>query len=349
MLVQPLVSSGYLGEAIAKAVVNLQYAQNPELEKRFGPEGRVKCYQDACFHVAYLLEAADQERPDVFVSYTSWTKGLLKGMGITVEHLAAHLRILREVTDEMLSGERHAHARIAIDQALAKLPDLSNGSDSYLLDSNPLLDLAQRYLSALLERRRDEAVQMILAAVENTTSIREIYLHVFQPVQREIGRLWQLGHINVAQEHYGTAVTQLAMSQLYAYVFASKRTGKTFVASCVGDELHEIGMRMVADFVEMEGWDTIYLGANLPTNNIISAVVDNKADVLGLSATIPFHVGYVRDIVAAVRSTPGADSTRVIVGGYAFGEGGSDWRKTGADAYAVDAVGAVVALAAETK
>jgi hypothetical protein len=37
------------------------------------------------------------------------------------------------------------------------------------------------------------------------------------------------------------------------------------VAACVSGELHEIGVRMLCDLLEMEGWNTIYLGANVPT------------------------------------------------------------------------------------
>ncbi|MDZ7776615.1 MAG: hypothetical protein U5L09_13885 [Bacteroidales bacterium] len=54
------------------------------------------------------------------------------------------------------------------------------------------------------------------------------------------------------------------MSQLYPYIFNSQRVGKSMVAATVGGELHEMGIRMVADFFEMEGWDTWYLGANAP-------------------------------------------------------------------------------------
>ena len=42
------------------------------------------------------------------------------------------------------------------------------------------------------------------------------------------------------------------------------------VATCIGGELHEIGIRMVADFFEMEGWDTYYLGANTPADAVVA-------------------------------------------------------------------------------
>ncbi|WP_440120087.1 hypothetical protein [Paenibacillus sp. QZ-Y1] len=36
------------------------------------------------------------------------------------------------------------------------------------------------------------------------------------------------------------------------------------VAACVGSEQHEIGLRMLTDVFEMEGWDTYYLGQMFP-------------------------------------------------------------------------------------
>ncbi|CCQ74734.1 B12-binding domain-containing protein [Magnetospira sp. QH-2] len=344
MLVQPLSGYGSIGEAIAAAVVDLQYERDPSLEGRYGKTGRSKCIQDSRFHVGYLLEAADQDRPDVFLSYAAWVKAVLGRFGVGHPDLADHFAIMREVVADRLAGDQRTCALAALDAAIRQLPHMPDEPQSYLRDDNPLAGLARDYLAALINRQRDQAMTLIKGAISDTVTVRDIYIHVFQPVQREVGRLWQLGEISVAQEHYGSAVTQLVMSQLYSYIFSGERVGKTFVAACVGDELHELGMRMVADFMEMEGWDTVYLGANMPMEEIVGAVVENKADALGLSATLPFHVGRVRDIVTAVRADPSARDVLVIVGGYAFGEGGGDWRITGANAYAADAAGAVRTL-----
>ena len=220
----------------------------------------------------------------------------------------------------------------------------SDISQSFLAGDNDVCNLARSYLSLLLQNRSREAFVAVKAQLDAGLSIRDVYLKVFQPVQREVGRLWELGQLSIAQEHYVTAATQVVMSKLYPYVMASARIGKTFVAACVGDELHELGMRMVADFVEMEGWDTIYLGSNLPLNEIPKAVIDNRADALGLSATLPSHVDDVRDLVSRLRADVKTRSVHVIVGGYAFGEGRADWSTTGANSYARDANEAVVCL-----
>lgn len=156
-----------------------------------------------------------------------------------------------------------------------------------------------------------------------------------------IGRLWQTNRISVAQEHYCSATTQLIMSQLYPHIFATAKKGRTLVATCVAGDLHEIGVRMVADFFEMDGWKTFYLGANTPHAGVIATLVERKADVLAVSATMPFHVEAVRDLIRAVRQHPTVGKVTIVTGGHPFNHDPDLWRKLGADGSAPDAQRAI--------
>jgi len=202
-------------------------------------------------------------------------------------------------------------------------------------------DLARAYLGALLSGDRHRASDIVLAAVEAGTSVRDVYLRVFQPVQHEVGRLWQTNQVSVAQEHFITAATQMVMSQLYPRIFRSTKIGRRLVATCVGGELHEIGVRMVADFFEMEGWDTYYLGASTPAASILDTIAAREADVLAVSTTITYNVGELRDLVAEVRASHVAADLRILVGGRPFNLDPELWRRVEADGYAPDALGAI--------
>jgi methanogenic corrinoid protein MtbC1 len=173
--------------------------------------------------------------------------------------------------------------------------------------------------------------------------VKEIYLHVFQASQREIGRLWQTNRLSVAQEHYCTAATQLIMAHLYPRIFRTEKNGRRLVATSIAGELHEIGGRFVADFFEMEGWDTYYLGANSPTPAVVQALAERKAHVLAVSATMTFHVRAVGELVAAVRASEELRDVKIMVGGYPFNVEPELWRRVGADAYAADASEAIAA------
>ena len=209
------------------------------------------------------------------------------------------------------------------------------------LRDTPFFEIAEAYLEALLTADRGGAHRIITDALRDGLAIRDLYLSVFQPVQHEVGRLWLLNRVSVAEEHFCTAATQTIMSELYPQIISSNRTGRSLVAACVGSELHEIGVRMVADFFEMEGWDTYYIGAGISIEQIISAIEQRKPDLVALSATMTHHIVKVQEIVSAIRSAFPATTPRIMVGGLPFNMTPDLWRTVGADTWASDAARAV--------
>lgn len=324
---------------LAEHIVDLQYARQPEVWKPYGSAGREKSVRDAGYHLTYLAEAVEADDPALFSEYLAWVKALFAGLKFPEDVLPVTLECTRQALNEMLLPEEAAPALTVLAAGMQALGSAPETPPPFLAEDAPLSALAQEYLEALLRADRRAASQMILAAVESGTSLRDIYLHVFQPVQREVGRLWQTNQISVAQEHFCTAATQMVMSQLYPYLFTGERKERSAVVACVDGELHELGARMVADFFEMGGWDSTFLGANTPPESVIRMTQERRADLLALSATMTFHVGRVRDLIAALRAA--SSTTRVLVGGYPFNISPGLWRKVGADGYAPDAAGAV--------
>ncbi len=214
---------------------------------------------------------------------------------------------------------------------------------SFIDGKEPLAALARQYLETLLRGERRVASKLILDTVRDGVTVQDIYLSVFQPCQHEIGRLWQTNQVSVAQEHYCTAATQLIMSQLYPHIFATEKTGRSLVATCVGGELHEIGVRMVADFFEMDGWDTYYLGANSPANGLLETIESQQADLLAISATMTFSINAITDLIAHVRASDAGKEVRILVGGRPFNIATDLWQRVGADGCAPNAQTAIVA------
>lgn len=271
--------------AIAAALVERQFSERPELAMRYGPVGREKCLQDANYHLAYLADAMSAGTPALFGNYVAWAKVMLGKRNIPVEDLARHLELTRTVLGEMLAGDTGALAVEYVSAGLAQLQSFPVDLPTCLHEDAPHAGMAFEYLDALRKGERHVASKLVLDAAAAGTPVRELYLHVFQAAQYEVGRLWQTNQMTVAEEHYCTAATQLIMAQLYPYVFASEKTGGTLVATCVAGDLHEIGIRMVTDFFEMDGWNTYYLGASTPAQAVVDTVVQQQAQVLAISAT----------------------------------------------------------------
>lgn len=215
---------------------------------------------------------------------------------------------------------------------------------SFIDPAQPMAQLAREYLESLLTGDRGHAARIVLEAVEDGTDIRDVYLRVLEPAQREIGRLWQVGEIGVAKEHFCTAVTQLVISRLSPMVFQTERNGRRMTAVCAGPELHEVGLRIVSDFFELAGWDTDYLGGFLPPADVVSMVRERPPDLLAISVTMRDHVESASELIRAVRSMDAANRPAILVGGYTFNAERALWREIGADGYGTDA-GEAVALA----
>ncbi|EDN69787.1 cobalamin B12-binding [Beggiatoa sp. PS] len=218
-------------DSLAIGIMEKHYALHPEFEERYGKKGRIKCLEDANYHLTYLSEAIAASHPSLFANYVAWAKVLLTGIGISAQDLTANLEIVRDVLTEKLPEEMELLINEYIDEGLTQLPSLPSKLPTCIEEAEPHANLAQQYLDTLLRGERHIASRLILDAVnKDKISVKDIYLHVFQSSQYEIGRLWQMNKISVAQEHYCTAATQLIMSQLYSHIFCYRKA-KSYASS----------------------------------------------------------------------------------------------------------------------
>jgi MerR family transcriptional regulator, light-induced transcriptional regulator len=298
-----------------------------------------RCRRDVGYHFDYLREALAASDPSLFVHYAGWVRTLLVGLGLPAEATIDTLRAMRDAIKTDLSGAPGEIAASFVTVALRHVESSHDQPPSYLVHDTPLGQLGQEYLARLLQGDRRKATALIMNAVESGISVRDLYIQVFQPSQQEVGRLWQLNQVSVAQEHYCTAATQLIMSQLYPYIFSTARVGRRMVATSVGGELHEIGIRMVADFFEMEGWDTFYLGANTPAESVVQAVAEYDAELLAVSVTLTPHIPKAAQLIDLVHHS--ALHPKIMVGGYPFNVSPHLWQKVNADGFAPSADEAV--------
>jgi methanogenic corrinoid protein MtbC1 len=326
-------------DELAEQVTERHFQRHPELVERYGPQGRARCREDNGHHLDYLQQAVATGQQQLLDNYIVWARVLLQHLGIPSDDLRDNLGLLLEVVHESAPDELRTEVSTPLADVLGRFESLPSTVDTFIDPRRPHAGLARRYLDLLLAGQRRQAGQLVMQAADDGMALADIYVDVFQVVQYEVGRLWQLNEVSVAQEHYCTAATQLVMSQLYPRLFGAEPNGLVLVTACVSGDLHEMGARMLTDFFEMEGWDTYYLGANTPSRSLATLVRDNDADLVALSATMVAHVPRVADAIEAIRAlSPGMP---IMVGGYPFLQAPDLVGSVGADATAVDAREAV--------
>lgn len=331
-------------QEIAEKIVDSQYSQCPAFWKPYGSAGRRLSIRDAGYHLPFLNESVSAGNPNIFIEYVRWVKKLFRGLNFPDTVMIATLECTEAVLETYLSPDQmqvvSKYIRAGITE-MANEPEIDN---SFIMADSPLYNLSLEFHESLVRGDKKTASQLISRAVDNNVPIREIYLHVFQVSQYEVGRRWLRSEISVAQEHFCSAATQMIMSQLYPYIFSGDRSGKSMVAASIGGELHEIGIRMVSDFFEMDGWNTYYLGANSPTSSILDAVKRHKSSVLALSIAMPYHGRLLKQAIEEIRAHSMGSDLKILVGGNAVNRRNGDFEAFGADGFAADA-GSAVTLA----
>ena len=326
-----------LPELIMKEQLKIQ----PKLKEIYTERYKRLYLEDIRFHLSYLAESIAVEEPILYNEYMSWAKTFFSTLPIDEYDIILNFKIIRDSLETSLNSDlsaitsRYMNAGIEVFKSTSIIPT------SFIKESNPLNLLASEYLSFLLAGNKKAAQDIIMKTVEEGTPIKDIYLNVFQITQDETGRLWQLNKINVAQEHFITAATQLIMSQLYPYLFTSEKKKKSIIISCVQGELHEIGARMVADLFELVGWDSYYFGANTPNSSIVKAIDTYRPDIFAISVTMTYNLSSVIELIESIRKEPNANYVKILVGGYPFNLTTNLWKNIGADGSAQNALEAI--------
>ena len=171
------------------------------------------------------------------------------------------------------------------------------------------------FLAALLARDSAQARRVVEDALEQGVPIPDIYLEMLDPALREVGHRWAMGALNVAEEHYATAVAQSILDGLSRRLRRAPKDGRLAVVSGTPEELHAVGLRMVADFLEADGWEVLLLGPGAPAHDIASLVESEQPDLVALSTAT---AGVIDGVVEVLRALQALEPRPCIVAGGQF-------------------------------
>ena len=174
----------------------------------------------------------------------------------------------------------------------------------------------EQYLAALLAGDRAQCARIVQELVSADTPVKHIYTELFQRSQYRVGELWECQRISVAVEHLATAITERMLTLVYPQVFSGSARDRTIIIACVADEYHQLGGRMIADFCELRGWRSPFLGANTPLPDLLQLIEERRPDLLGLSLSIYFNLPSLLKALDAVSGK--YPDLPILVGGQAF-------------------------------
>lgn len=319
-------AAGYAG-----LTASLLLERHAGIAKRYEPDGFAAWKAQLQQWLLDLSAAVAAGEPKLFEARMLWTRDAFVARQTPIDDLLAALAALRDILRERLPEDSAETAVPAVDRALEAVANPQAEQADNLGPDRPG-KLALSYLETILRGRPREAIEQMLREVDGGTSVKDAYLNVLIPAQREVGRMWHAGDLGIAEEHVITMTTQRAMALLCERGRTSARKDQTVVLGCVAGNVHALGICAISDFFEMEGWRAVNLGPDVPSEEIARSVQLFDADVLLLSAALAPHLKAAQQAIARVRNLE-QRNVKIIVGGSAFEEVPDLWRKVGADGY----------------
>lgn len=203
-----------------------------------------------------------------------------------------------------------------------------------------MFDFAE-LVNSVVEGDVPKAAEFTRKALGTQISAKEILDNGLLPAMDRVGNSFEGGEIFLP-ELLMAGDAMKASIELLRPELAKKGAsyaGRYAIGTVQGD-LHDIGKNIVILMLEGNGWDVVDLGTDVSPEQFCDVIKKSDFDILGLSALLTFTMPMMAETISNLKEAGLRSKVKVMIGGAPVTPSFAD--KIGADAYARDAVEAVV-------
>jgi methanogenic corrinoid protein MtbC1 len=130
------------------------------------------------------------------------------------------------------------------------------------------------------------ALEAALAQAARSLSIPLLLRDVIGALMRVIGERWREGSLRPCHEHMASTQIRFFLGNLLLHS-AITGTGPLLVVATPAGQRHELGALIVAVTAAQAGWSPLYLGADVPSDELAFAATERQAAAVALSLSYP--------------------------------------------------------------
>lgn len=200
--------------------------------------------------------------------------------------------------------------------------------------------MTQQLVELIADMREEEALDRAASLLEAGTPALDV-LDACRQAMETVGSRFEQGTYFVPELILAgemlREITEMAKPRLDTDVEAPTR-GKVVLGTVQGD-IHDIGKDIVHFMLDVNGFEVVDLGVDVPVETFVDSVRDETPEVVALSGFLTLAYDAMRDTVGALEAKGLRDDVKVMIGGGAVDEQVCAY--AGADAFGDDAMDAV--------
>lgn len=193
-----------------------------------------------------------------------------------------------------------------------------DGASAESIDSTNLVqpcccaERIDRLINAFSSFDNRSAEELLAVPLRNMPG-EQVCRGLLLPLLLELGERWHRGEISVAVEHFGSTLVRNKLMAILDEIRPKERRYQVLCA-CPPGELHEMGLLLFALDAASQGWDPIYLGANVPVGDLLETARKLHPSLVALSFVTRPEPSELRRLLGEV--TRGlAGISHLLVGG----------------------------------
>lgn len=158
-----------------------------------------------------------------------------------------------------------------------------------------------------------EQVASLLRAEYLQRGMHGFILHSVAPLLRTVGELWGSGKLFIYQEHFLSQQLIRFLNVEIDQLLKTATKPQVLLATLPGEK-HTLGLLMVAALLASQGISAVYLGGEVPMDQIEKAVQDFKVDIVGITFSAAYLYKNIRSHLIELRALL-PDSVEIWTGG----------------------------------
>lgn len=199
--------------------------------------------------------------------------------------------------------------------------------------------MSQELIDAITEMREEDALQLATEQLDGGVSPLAI-LDDCRTAMDVVGKRFEKGESFIPELMLAGEMLASISKVVKPRMQSSEATKKlgTIVLGTVAGDIHDIAKDIVGFMLDINGFEVIDLGVDVPVEKFVEAVRNSGAQIVALSGFLTLAFDPMKDTVAALKAA-GYKNVKVMIGGGQIDDQIREY--TGADAYGRDAMAAV--------
>jgi methanogenic corrinoid protein MtbC1 len=200
--------------------------------------------------------------------------------------------------------------------------------------------MSKKLVNAIADMEEEKALKLVREMVEGGSEPMAI-LDAAKEAMAIVGQRYDAGEYFLPELMLaGEMMSQIAdvVKPELAKLPEVKRRGKVVIGTVAGD-IHDIGKDIVTFMLDVNGFDVLDLGVDVPAQKFVEAIRDFQPQVVGLSGFLTLAFDAMKETVEAIKSAGLRDGVKIMIGGGQVNEKIREYAD--ADAYGQDAMAAV--------